>query len=118
MLDDVNVFANGKLVLTLRGGRVISAAPGYTAQVVRRGMGPGRGLHRGWGQTPPGQLKGEDLFGMGATINTLPLYANLDEEATPDQRTFAEDDATKFNGLDEFGDDEKSANEDADSGVF
>lgn len=126
MLGDVTIYANGKAVMVLRGGKVISAAPGYTATVVRQGLGPGhgRGRHRGRGAAvPPGQtLKGDSLFGMGedslfgpvtdpevvdmalgAVINTIPLYADLDTEAEATQKTFADEDATRFEGLD--GDD-------------
>jgi len=129
MLGDVTIYANGKAVMVLRGGKVLNALPGYTARVVRQGLGPGRGRGRGWGQAQvaaPG-LKGDPLFGMGeeslfgpvdheeaarlaleeqsfgAVIPTLPLYANLDTEAEMTQKTFSDDDATQFEGVGEEG---------------
>jgi len=40
-----------------------------------------------------------DLGRLGAVINTLPLYADLDTDVQAEQKTFAEEDATRFNGM-------------------
>ena len=41
---------------------------------------------------------------LDAVINTLPLYANLDTDPEAAQKTFAEEDVTRFMGLGEGGD--------------
>jgi len=39
------------------------------------------------------------LGNLGAVINTLPLYASLDTDVQAEQKTFAEEDVTRFGGM-------------------